>query len=231
MSSPEEPAGGSGSDQPVVPPHPSQQPEHGTQNPTPGGDPAQPGAQPYPGADAAYPGQPAAAYPGQPPTAEGAYGAYPAPGQAYGTPPYGSQPYAGQPYGSQPYAAQPYGAQPYAGQPYGAQPYGAQQYPTAYPGYPGYGQVFPRNDLGVWSLVLGIAGIAFGFNLLTGIPAILLGRRAKQAVARGEANNDGVATAGIVLGWIATGLGALLVIFIVGAIIFGIATSSSGTSY
>lgn len=211
MSSPEGPDGGAGSDQPPVVPAQPQPPAYGPQHP---GAPA----QPEPGSSAPYPGQHAPGYPGGAPTgADAPYGGgYPAPGQAYGT----------EPYGTQAYGSQPYAAQPYAGQPYGSAPYGAP-----YPGYPGYGQVYPRNDLGIWSLVLALAGIVLGFTLLTGIPAVIVGRRARQAVARGEANNDGIAVAGIVIGWIATAIGALVAILVIGAIVFGIFASTSGRTY
>jgi len=69
----------------------------------------------------------------------------------------------------------------------------------------------PRNDLAVWSLVLGLLGI-MGCLFFTGIPAVIVGNNARRAVAAGQANNDGMATAGIVLGWVATGLGALVVL-------------------
>lgn len=218
MSSPEGPGGTAGSDQPPAVPAQPQAPTSGPQHP-------EAPAQPQPGSSAPYPGQHAPGYPGEAQGAEGPYGGgYPAPGQAYGTEPYAAQP--AQPYGAQPYPAQPYPAQPYPAQPYGSAPYGAP-----YPGYPGYGQVYPRNDLGIWSLVLALAGIVLGFTLLTGIPAVILGRRARQAVARGEANNDGIAVAGIVIGWIATALGALVAILVIGAIVFGIFASTSGRTY
>ena len=212
MSSPQEPGPDAGSDQPAVPPqHPEQapQPPYGGQYPPqPGSGPYQapsayPGAQPYPGgAPGPYPGQqpPPAPYPGQ--------SGYPAQYPGQGDASYGGYPAPGQAYGGQPYASQPYPGPPY-------------------PGYGAYGQAFPRNDLGIWSLVLAIAGIALGFTLLTGIPAIILGRRARQAVARGEANNDGIAVAGIVIGWIATALGALVVLGILIAIVVAVATSQS----
>lgn len=222
MSTPEGPDSGAGSDQPPVVPAQPQPPAYGAQ-------PPESPAQHHPGSPAAYPGQPSPGYPGAGPT--GAYapygGAYPASGQSYGTEPYGAQPYGAQPYGAQPQAAQPYVGQPYGSAPYGA-PYPGQ---PGYPGYPGYGQVYPRNDLGIWSLVLALAGIVLGFTLLTGIPAVIVGRRARQAVARGEANNDGIAVAGIVIGWIATALGVLVAILIIGVIVFGIFASTSGRTY
>ncbi|MCM0638227.1 DUF4190 domain-containing protein [Cellulomonas wangsupingiae] len=86
--------------------------------------------------------------------------------------------------------------------------------PAGYPpaGYPppGAGAYMPRNDLAVWSLVLGLLGV-LGCVFFTGIPAVVVGANARKAVAAGQADNEGMATAGIVLGWVATGLGVLVV--------------------
>ena len=95
-----------------------------------------------------------------------------------------------------------------AATPYGSAPGGYSQ-----PG-PGYGASYPKNSLAVWSLVLGIVAFVLSCGLFTGIPAVIVGNNAKKAVARGEANNGGMATAGIILGWIAivlSVLGAILV--------------------
>ena len=102
-------------------------------------------------------------------------------------------------------------------------------YPSALPGYPTTpgqpatagaqaswsGAGTQANNLAVWALVLAVLGwVCLG--LLTSIPAIVVGGRAKRAAAEGRANNPGMATAGIVLGWIATVLNALgLVVFAV----------------
>ncbi len=218
MSSPQEPRPDAGSEHAAVPPpHPEQPPQ--PPQPAYGGQyPPHPGSGAYQ-VPSAYPG--AQPYPGTQPYPGGGPGPYPGDQAPYPGPPGYPPQYPGQ-------GDAPYGGYPAPGQPYGAQPYGSQPYPgTPYPGYGAYGQVFPRNDLGVWSLVLALAGIALGFTLLTGIPAIVLGRRARQAVVRGEANNDGTAVAGIVIGWIATALGALVVLGILIAIVVAVATSQS----
>ncbi|KQR15921.1 DUF4190 domain-containing protein [Cellulomonas sp. Leaf334] len=108
----------------------------------------------------------------------------------------------------------------------------APQYPSAAPygsapgGYPqpgpGYGAVYPKNSLAVWSLVLGIVSFVLSCGLLTGIPAVIVGNNAKKAVARGEANNGGMATAGIILGWIA------IVLSVLGGILFAILLATGG---
>ena len=79
----------------------------------------------------------------------------------------------------------------------------------------------PKNSLAVWSLVLAILGMMM-CGLFTGIPAVIIGNNAKRAVASGEANNGGLATAGVVIGWIATGLTLL------GIVIIALLISSAG---
>ena len=133
-------------------------------------------------------------------------------------------------YGQPPYGQTPqYGETPSYGQ------YGAPQEPApgSYPTYPqgqGYQTPmygYPKNNLAVWSLVLGIVSLVLcGF--VAGIPAIILGNNAKKAVARGEANNGGMATAGIVLGWISIGYTVLmLILFMTGAVGGFLNTSST----
>jgi hypothetical protein len=80
------------------------------------------------------------------------------------------------------------------------------------PGYPMY--VYPKNSLAVWSLVLGILGLVMGCVFFTGIPAVIVGNQARRAAAAGEANNPGMAQAGVVLGWVSIGLGIALVAFV-----------------
>ncbi|MEZ0449190.1 DUF4190 domain-containing protein [Cellulomonas sp. ICMP 17802] len=128
-----------------------------------------------------------------------------------------------------PPAAPPYPAAPQypgtaspqypAATPYGSAPGG---YPPAAGAYqPGYAPVYPKNSLAVWSLVLGIASFVLSCGLFTGIPAIIVGNNAKKAVANGEANNGGMATAGIILGWVA------IVLSILGIILFAVLFSNA----
>jgi hypothetical protein len=67
----------------------------------------------------------------------------------------------------------------------------------------------PRNGMGVAALVLGILGFLIG---PLSILAIVFGRIGLTRVARGEANNRGVAQAGFVLGIVT------LVLWIIGMI-------------
>ncbi len=88
-------------------------------------------------------------------------------------------------------------------------PYGGGYSPPPMP-YTDYYAGAPtvmRNGLGVAALITGILGL-FGscsvvFGVLLGIVAVILGLVARGRVKRGQANNGGIATAGIVLGILA----------------------------
>jgi len=174
--------------------------------PTSGGtpDPYQPQQpqQPY--------GQPTDPSSGQP------YGPPPTSGQPYGQP-YGQPPTSGQPYGqpptSDPYAPQQqYGQQPPA---YGQPPYGAQ---PGYPQQPIYVPVAGTNTMAILALVF-----AFIFSPV----AIVLGHLAKKQIRQTGEQGDGLATAGLWLGYIFTGIGVLFCAVYVIIIIFAINSGSS----
>ncbi|MDF2846611.1 MAG: hypothetical protein K0R97_593 [Oerskovia sp.] len=191
---------------PPTPPNDPYRPE-GEQ---PGGEPVDPQTSgqtpPAPGYPT-YPGQPA-----QPGSPYAAPTGPPAPGAVPGGEQGGYSPYP-------PPAQPPYGAPTQA-------PYGASPYPA--PG--GYGY-FPRNDLGVWALVLGIASFVLSCGFLTGIPAIIVGTKAKRAVEAGEANNGGLAQAGVILGWVASALSVLAIILFVILVGFGLAFGEVDSTY
>ncbi len=63
----------------------------------------------------------------------------------------------------------------------------------------------PKNDLGVWSLVTGILSWIL-CPIVLGVVAIAMGHASKRAIKEGLANNSGMATAGLILGWINVGL-------------------------
>jgi Domain of unknown function (DUF4190) len=103
----------------------------------------------------------------------------PASGQPYAAPQYpptSGTPYAQQPYGQQFYGQQPYGADPYA------QPYNAAQ---------------QTNTLAILALV---------FAFVFAPAAIVLGHVAKTQLRQTGGGGDGLATAGLWLGYIFTGL-------------------------
>ena len=135
------------------------------------------------------------------------------PGDAvYGAPP--QFPGEGQGRDGQSYEGAPYRPQEYqqpgqyqqAGQygQYGQQPYGTQPY-----GQQGGRR---RNGLGIAALVLGILALLTGLVFiggLLGLIAIVLGFLGRGRVKRGEADNGGMAIAGIVLGVIGIVLAGL----------------------
>ncbi len=81
----------------------------------------------------------------------------------------------------------------------------------------------PRcNDKALWSLVLGILSIV-AFGLIAGIPAIILGGSAKREIraAGGMQGGAGLATAGVILGWISVAMIALIVLFVLAIALLG----------
>jgi hypothetical protein len=153
-----------------------------------------------------YPGQP---YPPQYPGQQ--YPGQPSPPQQYLPPQYGGQPPQ---YGAQPsqYGAQPpqYGAQPPqygAPNPYGQQPQWGQQ-PSQWGPY-GYPPVSrSTNAMAIASLVLGILWIWWIGSVL----ALIFGYIAKSQIKERNENGGGLATAGIVLGWIGVAIFVIAVI-------------------
>lgn len=116
----------------------------------------------------------------------------------------------------------PPGASPAPEPPPPAFPAGAYAAPASPPGYgptgfPQYGYPPPpkTNGLAVASMVVSIVSAvglcAYGFGGLLGIVGALLGHVSKRQIKeRGEAG-DAMAIAGIVVGWIAFGIGVLIV--------------------
>ena len=66
-----------------------------------------------------------------------------------------------------------------------------------------------KNQLAVWALVLGIVSIVC-CGLLTGIPAIFVGRAAERAGAQGLANNANLGKVGWILGIIGSAVWVLI---------------------
>lgn len=98
---------------------------------------------------------------------------------------------------------------------YGQQPgsYGQPPYGTAPSGHTGP----KKNGLGVAALVLGILSLLSWFFLiggLFGLVAIILGVLGRGRVKRGEADNGGIALAGILTG----ALGLLLTILVIAGV-------------
>ncbi|MER3452827.1 MAG: hypothetical protein C4344_03950 [Acidimicrobiia bacterium] len=91
------------------------------------------------------------------------------------------------------------------------------QWPSPPPGWQPYGQVPPQrtgtNGFAIASLVLGIVWV-YGIG---SILALVFGYIAKRKIRETGESGSGLATAGIVLGWV--GVGWLLVFIIVAAIV------------
>ncbi|MFD3803655.1 DUF4190 domain-containing protein [Streptomyces sp. NPDC058611] len=139
-------------------------------------------------------GQPAYGYPAQP--GQGAYG--------YGYP-------------AAPAAVPGYGYPGDAGYP-------GPAFHSGPGGYPPYGQR-PSNGFGITALVLGIAAVALGLfgcflafvGLPLGIAAVVFGVLGRGKATRGEADNGGVALAGII-----TGAAGIVVAVLVTVLFFGV---------
>ncbi len=65
-----------------------------------------------------------------------------------------------------------------------------------------------KNWMGITSLILSLATVVVGF---TCIPGIIFGHMGLSAAKRGEANNKGLALAGVIIGWVFLGLGLLFI--------------------
>ncbi len=78
-------------------------------------------------------------------------------------------------------------------------------YTTPPEGAPAYSA--PYSSLAIISLVAGILGLTF-FPLIGSIVAIITGYMAKKEIhqSAGAFTGDGLATAGLVLGWVAVGI-------------------------
>ncbi|HEY7274026.1 MAG TPA: DUF4190 domain-containing protein [Actinoplanes sp.] len=173
--------------------------------PTPGGtpDPYQP-QQPY-----GQPYDPTAPYSPEPPPVSGQ--------PSYGQPAYG-QPTSGQPgtYG-----------QPTSGQPgtYGQPGYGQQGY-QAYGQQPGYGQPgYPYAPPAAGTNTMAILALVFAFVFAPA--AIVLGHIAKKQIRQSGEQGGGLATAGLVLGYIFTGI---MVLYCAGVIVAIAISAANGSS-
>lgn len=131
--------------------------------------------------------------------------------------PYGQQGgYQYDPYQqSQPYSGQPYSGQPYSGQPYSAQPYVQQPYVVT--------QSRGTNTMAILALIFGIVVPLLG---------IIFGHVAKSQIKNTGEDGDGLATAGLIIGYIHMGLwvAGCCVYFVFIAAIFGAAGSAGAAS-
>jgi Domain of unknown function (DUF4190) len=159
--------------------------------------------------------------------------------------PHGQSPDPTTPYAQDPYAAPASGqpgayVAPEAGQPgaypppsydpnaygpnsYGADPYGANPYGTQQP-YPAYGPQARTNGLAVASLACSLGGLITCISAPVGI---VLGHIAKRQIRQTGEQGEGMATAGLWVGYILTILGFL---FAAGWVVFFIVLANTSTS-
>jgi len=140
------------------------------------------------------------------------------------TSPYSQDPYAA-PASGAPTSGQPFGQPPAYGAPASGQPYGQ---PPPY-GQPGYGQPYaqqpymgaaPTNTMAILSLV---------FAFVFAPAAIVLGHVAKKQIRQTGESGDGLATAGLWLGYIFTSLYVLICAFYIIVVMFAIGSNASTT--
>ena len=88
--------------------------------------------------------------------------------------------------------------------------------PSQQQSYAPYGQPTPTNNKAIASLILGIAGLVI-CPLVCSVLAIVFGHQGRGDIDRsgGREGGRGLATAGIVLGWIGIVLTVLFIVFIV----------------
>ncbi len=83
------------------------------------------------------------------------------------------------------------------------------------------GAAQPTEDKAVISLVLGILSLV-SLSIFAGIPAIILGNQSRKNIraSAGRLAGEGMATAGIVMGWISVGLAVLFLFVIVLTVLY-----------
>jgi hypothetical protein len=115
--------------------------------------------------------------------------------------------------------------------PYGELAAGQQQpgYPApGYPvsGYPAYGYppARPTNGLAIASLVCSIAGVG---TCITAPVGAILGHVARRQIRERGEGGDGMALAGIIVGWILTALMLLLIAFYIVVVVIAVNTDNA----
>jgi hypothetical protein len=88
-------------------------------------------------------------------------------------------------------------------------------------------QALPTSNEAIWSLVLGILSLTC-LGLIAGIPAVILGNVGKKKIlaSGGAIRGSGLATAGLVMGWVSIGLSAAFILLMIIGVIAGSGSSS-----
>lgn len=179
---------------------------------------------------------PGAPIPGQAPTAgpapvPQAPAPQPGPTPAYGYPAQPDPAGYGYPTAQPPVPQPGFGGHPgYPGDT-GYPGHGAYPGQGAYPGYVGYPPYAPKsNGFGVTALVLGIIAVVSCYlGLLFGVPAVIFGVLGRAKAKRGEADNDGMALAGIITGAIGIVISCLFIALAIAGVL--LSDEGSGSDY
>lgn len=147
------------------------------------------------------------AAPGYGPSGDGAPGDDGAPG--HGAPGHAAPDYGGSGYGEPAYGPTAYGPTGYGAPGYGA-PAGGP--PAVASGPYAYPAAVPTNGLAIASLVLSLLGLMFG---VTAIGGVICGHLARRQIRETGENGDGLALAGLILGYVITAFMIAFVVFIV----------------
>ena len=109
----------------------------------------------------------------------------------------------------------------------------APGYPPAY-GYGGYAtpaQQGGTNGLSVAAMVVSIVGalglICYGGGAVLGIVGAIMGHIARKQIRTTGEGGGGMATAGIIIGWIVTGLGVVIVALVVVFVLWAVKNTPS----
>jgi uncharacterized protein DUF4190 len=155
------------------------------------------------------------------PTNPGEGSPYAAPGTAY---PAQDAAYSGPSYPPPAYPAYP----PYPGQPYQppGHPYATPAYQYGYADPYGYAPPRPTDGLAIASMVVSCIAVPaalclYGFAGLIGIVGAILGHVSRRRIRTTGAGGGGMALAGVIVGWIAAGLGLLIGIALIVLITHG----------
>lgn len=122
---------------------------------------------------------------------------------------------------------------PPAGQAPGGYPPGGQA-PGGYPpppgGFVGYAPPRPTNNMALASFIVSLVSL-FSCPLI-GLVSVFLGRRARDEIQRTGEQGEGLAKAGVIIGWVGVGLTVLYVLIFAAYLgFFFLMVSSSTASY
>jgi hypothetical protein len=109
-------------------------------------------------------------------------------------------------------------------------------YPPA-PGYPPYGYGMPpappvsTNGMAIAALIVSIVGVlglcAYGVGGVVGAVGAILGHVARKQIRQTGEGGDGLALAGVIVGWISAAIGVIAILVIAGVVLW----ASTQTTY